>query len=78
MTEASGVTGTKEGEAKPEPRGHEHSAPARALRWFVISFFKVVEGIIRLFSLIYYGLKTVVTLIFRFFWPYPVYFRRHK
>jgi len=78
MTEASGTNGVK-GEALELKAGeHEYPAPVRVLRWFVIHFFKVIEGIIRLFSLIYYGLKTVAVLVFRFFWPYPLYFRRHE
>jgi hypothetical protein len=78
MVEAKGTTVNKEGAAAPKTGESEHSAPVRVLRWFVISFFKVVEGIIHLFGLIYYGLKTIVMLVFRFFWPYPLYFRRHK
>jgi hypothetical protein len=78
MMEARGITEKTERAAEPKPGESEHSAPVRVLRWFVISFFKVVEGIIHLFGLIYYGLKTIVTLVFRFFWPYPLYFRRHK
>mgnify|MGYP001765827745 CR=1 FL=1 len=58
---------------------HEYSLPARILRWFIIRLFKIVEGIIRLFGAIYYGIKTAAVLLFRFFvWPYPIFFRRHK
>jgi len=64
--------------AKPKTGEQEHSLLVKILRWFVIHFFKIIEGIIHLFGLIYYGLKTIVTLVFRFFWPYPLYFRRHK
>jgi hypothetical protein len=78
MTEARGTTGEKEGAAESKPSKKEYSFPVRILRWFAISFFKIVEGIIRLFGMIYYGLKTIVTLVFRFFWPYPIYFRRHR
>jgi hypothetical protein len=78
MSEAKGTTVNKEGAAEPKPGVHEYSVLQRVLRWLVIHFFKVIEGIIRLCSLIYYGLKTMVMLVFRFFWPYPVYFRRHK
>lgn len=56
----------------------EYSAPARVLRWLVINFFKVIEGIIRLSMLIFYGIKTIVTLVFRFFWPYTLILWRHK
>jgi len=78
MTEARGITEKTERAAEPKPGESEYSAPVRVLRRFVTSFFKVIEGIIRLFSLIYCGLKTIVTLVFRFFWPYPIYYRRHK
>ena len=78
ISESNGTAGEKD-VISPSPSGaSEHSAPARALRWFVIHFFKIVEGIIRLFSLIYYVLKTIVTLVFRFFWPYPLIFRRYR
>jgi hypothetical protein len=78
MTEARGIAEKTERAVEPKPGESEYSAPVRVLRWFVIHLFKVVEGIIRLFGLIYYGLKTMVMLVFRFFWPYPLYFRRHK
>jgi hypothetical protein len=78
MSEAQVATGEKERDAKPKPSEKEYSAPVRILRWLIISLFKIVEGIIHLFGLIYYGLKTIVTLVFRFFWPFPIYFRRHK
>ena len=78
MVEAKGTTVNKEGTVEPKPSEKEYSAPVRILRWLIISLFKIVEDIIHLFGLIYYGLKTVVTLVFRFFWPYPLYFRRHK
>ena len=78
MMEARGLTEKTERAAETKPGEKEYSAPVRILRWFVISLFKIVEGIIHLFGLIYYGLKTIVTLVFRFFWPYPLYFRRHK
>jgi hypothetical protein len=48
------------------------------LRWLVINFFKFIEGIIRLSMLIFYGIKTIVTLVFQFFWPYTLILRRHK
>ncbi len=78
MTEAREITIEEEVTAKPKTGEQEHSLLVKILRWFVIHFFKIIEGIIRLFGLIYYGLKTIVTLVFRFFWPYPLYFRRHK
>ena len=78
IMEERGTTREKEVATKTKTGEQEHSFPVRILRWFVISFFKIVEGIIHLFGLIYYGLKTIVTLVFRFFWPYPIYFRRHK
>ena len=78
MAEAKGTTVNKEGAAEPKPREKDYSFPVRILRWCIFSFFKIIEGIIHLFSLIYYSLKTIVTLVFRFFWPYPLYFRRHK
>ena len=77
--EARGATREKEVAAKPKTGEQEHSLPVRILRWFVIHFFKIVEGIIRLFGMIYYGTKTMAVLLFHFFiWPYPIYFRRHK
>lgn len=75
----SNGTAEEKGETSASTSGaSEYSAPARALRWFVIHFFKVIEGIIRLFALIYYGVKTIAILLFRYFvWPHPIYFGRH-
>ena len=78
MTEERATTGEKPGATKHKAGEQGHSLPVRILRWFVIHFFKIVEGIIRLFGLIYYGLRTVAVPVFHFFWPYPVHFRRHK
>lgn len=56
----------------------DYSAPARALRWIVIRFFKIVEVIIKLFGAIYYGVKTIAVLLFHYFvWPHPIYLGRH-
>jgi hypothetical protein len=79
MAETKGTTVNKEVAAETKPGEQEYSIPVRILRWFIISFFKIVEGIIRLFGMIYYGIKTMAVLLFRFFvWPYPIFFRRHK
>ncbi len=78
MTEARGITEKTERAVAPKPGESEYSAPVRVLRWFVISLFKIIEGIIRLSVVIFSGLKTIFTLVLRFFWPYPLYFRRHR
>jgi len=79
MSEASGEKGAKEEASAPKAGEHEYSAPVRILRWSVIHFFKIVEGIIRLFGMIYYGAKTMAVLLFHsFVWPYPIYFRGHR
>lgn len=78
MAEAREATEKKEIAAESKTGESEYSAPVKIIRWFVIYFFKIVEGIIHLFGLIYYGLKTIFILVFRFFWPYPIYFRRHR
>jgi len=77
MTEERGITEEKSGTAKAGEQ--RHSLPIRILRWFIIHFFKAIEGIIRLFGIIYYGIKTMVVLLFHsLVWPYPIFFRRHK
>ncbi len=79
MTEEKETKGEKSGDATIKTDEQEHSLPVRILRWFVIHFFKIVEGIIRLFGIIYYGIKTIAVLLFHaFIWPYPIIFRRHK
>jgi hypothetical protein len=78
MTEARGATEKRGIAAESETGGSEYSAPVRGLRWFVISLFKIIEGIIRLSVIVYSELKAIFILVFRFFWPYPLYFRRHK
>jgi hypothetical protein len=78
MMEARGAIEKGGIAAESEAGGSEYSAPVRVLRWFVISLFKIIEGIIRLSVVVYSELKTIFILVFRFFWPYPVYFRRHK
>jgi hypothetical protein len=61
--------------AKSVPDEYGYSAPVRAFRWFVIRFFRIIEGLIRLIILICYGLKTMIALVFRYFYPYPIHFR---
>jgi len=78
ILESNGTAERKDEASASLSGASEHSAPARAVRWVVIRFFKIVEGIIKLLGAVYYGLKTIVTLVFRFFWPYPLIFRRHK
>jgi hypothetical protein len=79
ISESNGTPEKKTITSEPRSGKSDYSAPVRALRWFVIRFFKIVEGIIRLFGLIYYGVKTVAVLLFRYFiWPYPIYFRRFR
>ena len=79
MTETRETTEKKVENNKTKSGKQERSLPVRILRWFVIHFFKVVESIIRLFGIIYYGIKTMVVLLFHsLVWPYPIFFRRHK
>jgi hypothetical protein len=79
ISESNGTAEEKVTASASRSGASEYSAPVRVLRWLVVHFFKVIEGIIRLFGLIYYGVKTMAVLLFRYFiWPYPIFFRRFR